>query len=550
MREVFVAPNGSDATGDGSRENPYRTITRALQDVKPGYAVRLLPGTYSPGVFISNISGQSNAPVWLGGVPGLELPKIEGGNTAIHLSRVNYLILERLEVSSAKSNGINCDDGGDYANSNATHHVLFRRLLIHDIGTGGNQDALKLSGIYDYFVLDCEFARLSAGGSGIDHVGCHRGLIARCSFTDAGSNAIQCKGGSTDIEIRWNRFINAGGRAINLGGSTGFEFFRPPLSPDVPNVEARNIRVIANLFVGGETPVAFVGAVNSLVANNTVVKPKRWLLRILQETTSTSDYVFVPCGHNEFMNNLVYFDRSQISAYINIGPNTDPTSFRFANNLWYAFDRPELSKPTLPAPESEGVYGKDPLFTDAAAGDFSVSTNSPAAGKGRALPRVWADMAERCYANPPTIGAFEANPLPASTTDTDNISIPDIWKTSRGLDRANPQDAVRDPDGDRLRNFAEYMVGTDPNNATSVRVLHSPQVDLLEFPFKVRSAVGRVYRIESLRPDKLKDWTKISTILGTGEELVFRTAGSLDVTRLFRVFVELPHLECHPYTSH
>ncbi len=417
LREIFVSPTGSDSAGDGARGNPYRTTSRALQGVRPGDAVRLLPGAHAPGVFISNLSGTSNAPIWLGGVPELERPRIEGGNTALHFSKVSYVIVENIEVSRATANGINCDDGGDYANSNATHHVLFRNLFIHDTGTGGNQDALKLSGVYDYAVLDCEFARMSAGGSGIDHVGCHRGLIARCVFTDAGSNAIQCKGGSADIEIRWNRLINGGTRAINLGGSTGFEFFRPPISADTPNVEARSIRVIANLFQGGDTPVAFVGAVDSLVANNTIVSPRRWLLRILQETTSSGGYTFLPCGQNEFVNNLVYFDRSQISTYVNIGPNTDAASFRFANNLWYAFDRPELSRPTLPSPETNGVYGLDPLFKAAGAGDFSVPTNSPAAGKGRRLPRVWADLAERCYANLPTIGAFEANPAPTESAD-------------------------------------------------------------------------------------------------------------------------------------
>src|SRR5688572_27699091 len=284
QREVFVSPTGNNATGNGSQVNPYQTINRALQGVQPGDAVRMLPGTYAGGTSIGTLAGTSNSPIWLGGVPGQARPVISGGATAIQLSRARFVILENLEVSGATANGINCDDGGDYANSNATRHVIFRNLFIHDIGTGGNHDGLKLSGVNDYFVLDCEFARTSAGGSGIDHVGCHRGLIARCTFTDIGSNAIQCKGGSEDIEIRWNRFINGGGRAINIGGSTGFQFFRPPLSAMMPNAEARNIRVLANVFRGADAPIAFVGTVGSLVANNSMVDPGRWVMRILQET--------------------------------------------------------------------------------------------------------------------------------------------------------------------------------------------------------------------------------------------------------------------------
>jgi hypothetical protein len=170
-------------------------------------------------------------------------------------------------------------------------------------GQAKNNDGLKLSGVNDFFVLDCEFSKISAGGSGIDHVGCHRGLIARCSFTDCG-NAIQCKGGSEDIEIRWSRFLRAGGRAINIGGSTGFEFFRPPLSTTAPNFESKNIRVLANTFEGSESPVAFVGTVESLVANNTIIDPTRWIVRILQETMSSGGYEFLPCGGMSFQTTL------------------------------------------------------------------------------------------------------------------------------------------------------------------------------------------------------------------------------------------------------
>ena len=86
-----------------------------------------------------------------------------------------------LEIHSSTANGINADDGGETANPLASHHLVFRRLSIHDIGSGGNNDCLKLSGIYDFWVLDSTIARCGGGasGSGIDCVGCHEGLIAR-----------------------------------------------------------------------------------------------------------------------------------------------------------------------------------------------------------------------------------------------------------------------------------------------------------------------------------------------------------------------------------
>src|SRR5690606_22994992 len=208
----------------------------------------------------------------------------------------------------------------------------------HDIGSGGNQDCLKLSGLDDYWVLDSQFARCGGGGSGsaIDHVGCHHGLIWSNEFMDLSEagNAVQCKGGAADIEIRANLFVDAGQRAVNMGGSTGFEFFRPSLSANQPNAEARDIRVIANVFRGSVTPIAFVGCVDCLAANNVIDTPTKRVLRTLQETVSTNEYEFLPAGNSRFVNNIVYFD-GQVGVAVNVGGNTDADSFTFANNLWY-----------------------------------------------------------------------------------------------------------------------------------------------------------------------------------------------------------------------
>ena len=109
---------------------------------------------------------------------------------------------------------------------------------------------------------------------------------------------------SVKDEIRANLMVNAGARAVNMGGSTGFQFFRPPLSPDATNAEARDIRVVANLIEGSEAALAFVGCVDCLAAHNTIVDPGKWMLRILQETTSTAEYEFAPVRDAVVINNL------------------------------------------------------------------------------------------------------------------------------------------------------------------------------------------------------------------------------------------------------
>jgi hypothetical protein len=414
-RELHVAVSGSNALGDGTPERPYATISFAAGRATPGTAVVVHAGTYSGGMFLEGIVGTAAAPIWIGGAPGEARPVIQGGTNGMQLSRARYLVLHSLEVRNAIGNGINCDDGGEYANPDAAGFLVFRDLFIHDIGASGNEDGLKLSGIYDFWVLDCEIARCggAASGSLIDMVGCHRGMVARCSLHEASANALQCKGGTSDVELRWSRLEECGQRAVNIGGSTGFEFFRPPLSTTQPNAEARNIRVAANVIQGSNAALAFVGAVDCTAANNTIITPHNWLIRILQETVTSGGYTFLPCGNNTVENNLFSFDRADLSTYVNVGANTDAPSFTFRNNLWYAYDNPAASSPNLPAPETGGIRGVNPQLANPlpqAMGNYQIAPTSPAAGAGRApagAGSAAADFLSRCWRNPPAIGAYE-----------------------------------------------------------------------------------------------------------------------------------------------
>jgi hypothetical protein len=270
---------------------------------------------------------------------------------------------------------------------------------------------LKLSGVDDYYVHDSSFGYCGGGfsGSGIDHVGCHDGQIQGNYFEEMSGNAIQTKGGSENITIHGNWIVNGGQRAFNIGGSTDFEYFRPSLSTTQPNYEARNIRVTANLIEGSVAPLAFVGAVDSLAVNNTVIDPDNWLLRILQETITSGGYEFLPCADNTVANNLFYFSRSELSVHVNIGPNTAPDTFTFSNNLWYAYDNPGQSQPNLPVAETDGIIGQDPQLVNPAGGDYHLQNTSPAIGNGLSAFGVLFDFGGLPYNVPPSIGAFEGN---------------------------------------------------------------------------------------------------------------------------------------------
>ncbi|MCB0386693.1 MAG: hypothetical protein KDD43_14970, partial [Bdellovibrionales bacterium] len=317
-----------------------------------------------------------------------------------------YLVIHDLVFQNSTLNGVNCDDGAEYANGEANRFVIFRQIEVRNIGSGGNNDGLKLSGLSDFFILYSVIDSVRSG-SGIDCVGCHRGVIAHNLFQNGGANSIQTKGGSSDIDILWNRFENGGQRAINAGGSTGYEYFRPPLQTVMANTEARRIRILGNTIVGGENAISFVGVVDGLAAHNTIVNPTRWPIRILQETVSGGGYEFLPAQNNVVENNIFYFSSVQVSSHVNVGGNTSPETFIFRNNLWYAHNSPSSSTPSLPVTETGAVIGQNPLFLNLSGGDLHLSPDSPARGRGRTQDYLSHDRGGEAFTNPPTIGAYQ-----------------------------------------------------------------------------------------------------------------------------------------------
>lgn len=348
-------------------------LTAAARSVQPGTTIRIEKGDYPGGVLLENLHGAPGRPIIIKGADPKNPPRFIGGGSALQLSRVSHLEISDLKFERARGNGLNIDDGGDY--DKPSHNITLRRISVSDLPKGNN-DGIKLSGLDDFRVEDCQIARW--GGSGIDMVGCHKGLILNCTFDQGGDSGIQAKGGSSEVTIRQCRFSDFGLRGVNIGGSTGREFFRPPLAalPAGSRFESKKITVEGCTFINGGAPAAFVGTVSSTFRFNTILNPGRFALRILQET-STAD--FLTCREGSFSDNLIVFRSDNWgSGGANVGPATAPETFSFARNWWYCQDSPNRSRPTLPAEESGGVYGVDPLMD----GSGVPKPGSPAAKVG------------------------------------------------------------------------------------------------------------------------------------------------------------------------
>ncbi len=404
-RTLYVATSGNDTSGDGTDARPFATLRAAAMRAMPGTRILLRAGTYTGSAFLSNLRGTATQPIAIVGEGTVVLDAMRMGE-ALHISDPTWLVLENFTIRNSTINGLNIDDGGSAATP--AHHVIMRRLRFDAVGSGGNNDCIKLSGLDQFQVLETDIASCNAGDA-IDMVGCHDGFIARNRFHDTtGSGGVQAKGGSARVTIHGNIFENVRGRAINAGGSTGLEFFRPI---DAPH-EAAQLRVTSNVFIrpgaNSGAAIAYVGCDACVFANNTVIEPQTWVVRILQETTAPR---FVPSRNGLFVNNIVLFNRAALRTFINVGGNTAPATFVFGNNLWHSLDVPTFAGPVvsdeIPA-EMGTIFQRDPMFANRAMQDFHINASSPAARAGRSVPGgVLGDYDGRCQGAPPSIGAFE-----------------------------------------------------------------------------------------------------------------------------------------------
>ena len=338
----------------------------AVKSCLPGDKIIIEKGLYKEGFSLDGISGTREKPVLISGKDPKDPPVFSGHGECFKLRSSSYIKISNIKIVGFSSNSINIDDSG--TNKNPSHHIVLENLSIFETGKKGNQDAIKMSGTQNFKIKNCLIK--GWGGSGIDLVGCHFGLIENCLIEGRpemrNRNGIQIKGGSSKVIVQSNVFINCGTRAVNLGGMTGKSYFRPFGA----NYEAKEVIIAGNNFIGAEAQIAWVTSINTYVHHNIFYLPEKFVGRILQET---SDKNFVSCQRGLFENNLVVTD-PRVTTYFNVGPKTSPETFVFKKNAWYRFGSDE--KPSLPVREINGIYNVYPDLADFGTPEMRIASGS------------------------------------------------------------------------------------------------------------------------------------------------------------------------------
>lgn len=348
-------------------------LAAAIRQPRPGTTIFVAPGRYRGGLGSSRLRGTAAAPITIAALDSSRKPVLLGGGDSLKLVDPAHVILRDIVIEGASGIGLHLDDGGTYETPG--HDVQIIGVEVRDSGDQGIKmtgiDRLRMSG-----VLVQNWA--GGGGCGINLIGCHDVVIEGSSLVnleDQGFGGIQLKGGCSDVTVSGSRFVHCGTRAIQVGGATSVEAFRP--SDQV--FEACRVTIQNNVIVGSEASLSFVNSGEVHVVANTFYLPRNWVFRILQENNRSR---MLPTQNADVTDNIIVFDPIGPFESVNVGRNTDPSTFRFARNWWYRRDRPQDSRPLLPSAEREGVYGVDPEFTAAESLDLRPKASSPARARG------------------------------------------------------------------------------------------------------------------------------------------------------------------------
>lgn len=153
--QLHLSPKGDDATGDGSPTKPYRTLTRAARDAKPGTRLRLAGGVYARSTDRLTLVGTPEAPITLesdgSGTPILdgegvgekvviEAEAKAGIFSILSLIRSKHVVVRGLELRNSVGKGLQIWE---------SEHITVENCRIHDTwssGLGGVGDHLRFEG--------------------------------------------------------------------------------------------------------------------------------------------------------------------------------------------------------------------------------------------------------------------------------------------------------------------------------------------------------------------------------------------------------------------
>ena len=276
---IYVSTAGSDASGDGSIGNPFRTIGHALTIAASGDEI-VLRGTpaltnniYAESIRIEepNITIRSQTGEWA--IIQCPLDDEDIAQCVRFDVDSDGSRLQRVEVIGGYYYGIKLETRWDWGTPDRSGalNILLEDIQVHDTGNA----AIKVTpGCDDLTVRRAELyntgRRQPDSAEGIDNVNGDRMIVQDSYIHDTSATGLYFKGGATDCVVERTRIEHTGGAGILVGFDTSPEYFDLTVNPEY----YESIRGVVRNNIIRDTQGAGIGlyaAKDAQVWNNTLM---------------------------------------------------------------------------------------------------------------------------------------------------------------------------------------------------------------------------------------------------------------------------------------
>lgn len=378
-RILYIAADGSDSNDGATRATAWRSFTNLAAQLQPGDRVDVFTGNYDCNAEIG-VHATAQRPVWIHSVDGplKAVLNCGGAGFGMHLVSAKYVVVDGFDIVQPQIDGIHVDSGSGPTFPDLADNVVLQNNHVHSTGAAGIHVTQATNvWVFQNEVDTTEAFGPNAGGQGIDLVAVNGARVIANNVHDVRTNvAIQVRGGAFSTRVAANRLAN-NQEAVHLGGLSDRPFFLPNDSA----VEAQGVVAHSNI-VTGATNIAFAayGCQGCTIANNTIylaaaTQPIRGLAgNTGSGSTATQSHTI----NLRVANNIFYFTGMTPTDLFNI-PSSEETGFLQSNNLFFVANGSAATINTdVPIGGTGTLVDKDPLFTNAGSGDFTLATSSPA----------------------------------------------------------------------------------------------------------------------------------------------------------------------------
>ena len=330
---MYVAPDGSDETGDGSFYSPFLTISKALSQADSGDVIDCRDGHYfepegirfrRPGITLQSHTGE-----WA----VIQAPHDDEENApiAVYLDvNASHCTLRRLEIIGGYYYGISTEtkwDWGDPNDRSGSSQILIEDCIVHDTG----RDCIKIKpNCDDITIRRCEIynsgriyppGETDGNAEGIDNVNGDFVRVQDCYIHDTFSTGIYFKGGATCGVVERCRIENCGEAGVLVGFDTSPEYFDTRVNPKYyENLYGivRNCLIINTRYAG----IGLYAAYGARILNNTIINAAQEAHAALYFGVTFQDWepeAGRPASTDaQFLNNLVLIPQTSDAPAVSI----------------------------------------------------------------------------------------------------------------------------------------------------------------------------------------------------------------------------------------